>query len=144
MYQGYFDVVVEAIILPTAGARTARSRPLERRLLPVAAKPVTPPRSTGAAPAGRRRPSQIFVRDDVVRLSSATVVSTSPVGAAGRDAIGLAAPSSAFLAQYLAQRSDLEPQLDGLEAQAARFAYQAAAGRDIAYFGFDAPVDVTV
>ena len=143
MYQGYFGVVVEAIILPTAGANAAPSRPLERRLRPVAAKPVTPPRSIGAAPAGHRRPSPIFVRDDAVRPSPATPVWPSPVGAAGRDATGLAAPSSPFLAQYLAQRSDLEPQLDRLEAQAARFVYQAAAVRGIAYFGFDAPVDIT-
>ena len=109
MYQGYFGVVVEAIILPTADGRTAPSSPLARRLRPIAAKPVTSPRAIGAAPAGHRRPSPIIVRDDAVRRSPATAVWTSPVGAAGRDAIGIAAPSSAFLAQYLAQRSDPEP-----------------------------------
>ena len=136
--------MLEAIILPTAGGRTAPYRPLERRLRPVAAKPVTSPRSIGAAPAGHRRPSPIIVRDDALRPSPATAVWTSPVGAAGRGAIGLAAPSSPFVAQYLAQRSEPEPELDGLETQAARLVYQAAAGRDTTYFGFDAPVDVTV
>ncbi len=136
--------MVEAILLPTAGAHTAPSRPLERRLRPVAAKPVTSPRSIGAAPAGHRRPSPIIVRDDAVRRSPATAVWMSAASATGRDAPSLAAPSSAFLAQYLAQRSDPEPELDGLETQAARLVYQAAAGRDTTYFGFDAPVDVTV
>ena len=152
MYWGYFDVVVEAINLPTAGARgaahTGLSRSSGRRLRPGAASPVAPPRSIGAGPARHRRAAVAFVRDGIARPALAPAPAPagrmSPESFGGREAIRIAGPSSPFLAQYLAQRLDPGSEPDGHEALTARLVYQAAAARDTTYFGIAAPIDIVV
>ncbi len=102
-------------------------------------------------PVGDRLPGRRVVpfrpeREGDVRSSPAMVRHDhdDATGREPRTGRTLARPSTAFIAQYIAQALVPEGGLEEAETAEAALAYRTAAERDITYFGLEAPVDVSV
>lgn len=123
---------------PTPAEIIARQR--------AAVEPVARLEPVGARLPGRRvvpfKPEPV---GDV--RSSPAMVGHDHDGTTGREprtGRTLARSSTAFIAQYIGQALVPEGGLEERETAEAALAYRAAAERDIAYFGLEAPVDVSV
>lgn len=139
------DVVTLPAVAAFAGAYPATAEVVAQRRETV--EPVV-----RAKPVGARRPSQPLVPLEPVpegdaRPLRATAARDHERGAAGRSAPPadgtLARPSTAFIAQYIGQVLVPEVGLEERESAAA-LAYRATAERGVTYFGFEAPIDLSV
>lgn len=115
-----------------------------------AVEPVVRLEPVGARLPGRRvvpfKPERVGDVVGEVR-SSPAMVGHDHDGTTGREprtGRTLARSSTAFIAQYIGQALVPEGGLEERETAEAALAYRAAAERNIAYFGLEAPVDVSV